>query len=79
MIIRVKYLEANDLAGKFRYATPDALAVGQFDHANSLIEIEEKIRDSIVILFENWEDEDCSETKPVNIVLRRTRRQRTMR
>ena len=58
MIIKVKYLKVNDEEGKFRYATPDLSEVGQFDYAESLPAIEKKIRDSIDIIFENWEDEE---------------------
>jgi len=57
MVVRVKYVEANDAQGKFRYATPDALAVGQFDHADSIEEIERKVRDSIHVRLELWEEE----------------------
>lgn len=56
MVIVVKYCEANDAMGKFRYATPEALAVGQFDHADSLEEIERKVRDSIHVRFEQFEE-----------------------
>ena len=56
MVIVVKYCEANDAMGKFRYATPDALAVGQFDHADSLKEAEQKVRDSIHVRFELFEE-----------------------
>ena len=58
MIIKVKYVEANDIQGKFRYATPDALVVGQFDHADSLEEILEKVLDSIHLRLEHWEEEE---------------------
>ena len=56
MIVKVKYVEANDALGRFRYATPEALAVGQFDHADSLEEIERKVRDSIHVRFEQFEE-----------------------
>jgi hypothetical protein len=58
VIIRVKYVEANDVLGRFRYATPDALAAGQFDHADSLEEIEQKVLDSIHVRLEHWEEEE---------------------
>jgi hypothetical protein len=37
--VKVEYIEALDALGKYRFITPAAKAVGQFDHANTLEEI----------------------------------------
>lgn len=42
--IRVKFLVANDALGKYRFVTPAAEVTGQFDHANTLEEIVEKVK-----------------------------------
>lgn len=42
--IRVKYVLSGDTLGKYRFMTPAAEAVGQFDHAQTLEEIVEKVK-----------------------------------
>lgn len=44
MPVKVKYLLANDSAGKYRFVTPAAEAVGQFDHADSLEDIVKQVK-----------------------------------
>lgn len=47
--IQVWYLLANDPSGKYRWWTTEMEQVGQFEHANSLEEIETKAREQVSV------------------------------
>lgn len=58
--VKVKYLEARDALGRYRFVTPDAEAVGQFDHAETLEEIITKVKQQyapLVMLEEIWPED----------------------
>lgn len=55
--IKVWYLKANDASGIYRWYTDEMASVGQFEHANSLEEIEQKAKNLVSVeLIEQEED-----------------------
>ena len=64
----VKYLEANDASGKYRWWTYEMESVGQFEHANTIPEIKEKVmaylkKNLVVVDAEPYDDEEKTMTR----------------